>query len=140
MRALLQSLRLLCSLSRYGMAHRRCSLNRAKHRAARHRPLLGLIDGTSPHLRQLITAVNSPATDRRRAPRHPVRQIGVILAHPNGAPRYCLILDKSDGGARVRTTSDFDAPNEFFLRLAETESKYRVVWRNGSVLGVMRVN
>jgi hypothetical protein len=82
----------------------------------------------------------SPAIDRRRAPRHPVQQIEMILVDPGATPHYCLIVDKSNGGVRVRTTSDFQAPSEFLLRCADTEFKYKVVWRNGSLLGAMLIN
>jgi PilZ domain len=82
----------------------------------------------------------SPKIDRRRAPRHPVQQIGMILVDPGATPHYCLIVDKSNGGVRVRTTSDFQAPSEFLLRCADTEFKYKVVWCNGSLLGAMLIN
>ena len=81
--------------------------------------------------------VASSIIDRRREPRHPVLQIGMILANPSAAPRYCLIVDRSNSGVRLRTTSDFQAPSEFFLRCMGTESKYKVVWRGGSSLGAM---
>jgi len=81
--------------------------------------------------------VASPIIDRRREPRHPVLQIGMILANPSAAPRYCLIVDRSNSGVRLRTTSDFQAPSEFFLRCMDTETKYKVVWRHGSSLGAM---
>lgn len=82
----------------------------------------------------------SSAIDRRREPRHPVHQIGMILANPGATPRYCLIVDGSNTGVRVRTTSDFEAPGEFLLRCADTELKYKVVWRRGSLLGAMLIN
>jgi len=84
--------------------------------------------------------VTSFTIDRRREPRHPVLQIAMILANPSAAPRYCLILDRSNSGVRLRTTSDFQAPNEFFLRCKDTESKYKVVWRHGASLGAMVVH
>jgi hypothetical protein len=81
--------------------------------------------------------MTSPTFDRRREPRHPVLQIGMILANPNAAPRYCLILDRSSSGVGLRTTSYFQAPSEFFR---DTESKYKVVWHHGSSLGAMVIN
>jgi hypothetical protein len=84
--------------------------------------------------------MTSPAFDRRREPRHPVLQIGTILADPSAAPRYCLILDRSKSGVRLRTTSDFQAPNEFFLRCMHAESKYKVVWRHGASVGAMVIS
>ena len=73
--------------------------------------------------------------DRRREPRHLVHQIGMISGQPGAQGRYCLIVDRSDCGVRLRTTSDFAAPEQFMLRFAETEARYNVVWRRGSILG-----
>jgi len=84
--------------------------------------------------------VISPIIDSRREPRHPVVQIATILADPSAAPRYCLIVDRSTSGVRLRTTSDFQAPSEFCLRCNDTESKYKVVWRQGASLGAMVIH
>jgi len=81
----------------------------------------------------------SSTFERRRAPRHPVQQIGMISAQSGGDPRYCLVVDRSDGGVRLRTTSDFEAPDQFVLRFAATEARYNVVWRKGSILGARLV-
>jgi hypothetical protein len=78
--------------------------------------------------------------DRRREPRHPVVQIAMILANPSAAPRYCLIVDRSTGGVRLRTTSDFQALSEFVLRCRDMECKYKVVWRHGTSLGAMVIH
>jgi hypothetical protein len=77
----------------------------------------------------------SSTFERRREYRHPVQQIGMISAQRGGQPRYCLIVDRSESGVRLRTTSDFEAPDQFVLRFATTEARYNVVWRKGSILG-----
>lgn len=82
----------------------------------------------------------SSTLERRRAPRHPVHQIAMISAQPGGEPRYCLIVDRSDCGVRLRTTSDFEAPDQFVLRFAAAEARYNVVWRKGSILGAKLVS
>jgi hypothetical protein len=82
----------------------------------------------------------SSTFERRRAPRHPVQQIGMISAQSSRQPRYCLIVDRSEGGVRLRTTSDFEAPDQFVLRFAAAEATYNVVWRKGSILGAKRVS
>lgn len=64
----------------------------------------------------------------------------MILTGPDWVPRYCLIVDKSAGGVRLRTRSDFEAPSEFVLRLADTETTYKIVWRNGQLVGAERVS
>lgn len=84
--------------------------------------------------------MTSPTSDRRREPRRPVMQIGMILADPGAAPRYCLIVDRSNSGVRLRTTSDFQAPNEFLLRSMDRESKYKVVWRHGAAVGAVVIH
>ena len=84
--------------------------------------------------------MTSQPIERRRAARHPVVQIAMILANPSAAPRYCLVVDRSSSGVRLRTTSDFQAPNEFFLRCMDRDSKYKVVWRRGSSLGARVIN
>jgi len=84
--------------------------------------------------------MSSPAfKDRRRTRRHPVHQIGMILAQPGGTALYCLVVDRSDGGVRIRTTSDFEAPNEFVMRVGNADSRYSVVWRKGPVVGAKLV-
>jgi PilZ domain len=82
----------------------------------------------------------SSTFERRREPRHPVQQIGAISAQSGGEPRYCLIVDRSESGVGIRTTSDFEAPDQFVLRLAATEASYNVVWRKGSILGAKLVS
>jgi PilZ domain len=85
--------------------------------------------------RLVKNTVISSTTERRRTPRHPVGLIAAIFAAPGAAPRYCLVIDKSAGGVRIRTTPDFQAPNQFVLRLAESEARFNVVWRKGPIVG-----
>jgi PilZ domain-containing protein len=84
--------------------------------------------------------VISSTFERRRAARYPVQQIGMIFVRSGGQPRYCLIMDRSETGVRLRTTSDFEAPDQFVLGFAATEARYDVVWRKGSLLGAKRVS
>jgi PilZ domain len=77
--------------------------------------------------------------EQRRTPRHAVRQIATILTGSGRIARYCLIEDRSAGGVRLRTRSDFEAPSEFDLRFADTETTYKIVWRNGQLVGAERV-
>ncbi len=72
--------------------------------------------------------------ERRRTPRRQVHQIGMIFA-PREAASYCLVTDRSDGGVQIRTRSDFEPPSDFVLRLGNTDFRYSVVWRKGSVIG-----
>ena len=77
--------------------------------------------------------------EQRRTPRRAVRQIATILTEPGRTTRYCLIEDRSAGGVRLRTRSDFEAPSEFALRFADTDTTYKTVWRNGQLVGAERV-
>jgi hypothetical protein len=83
--------------------------------------------------------VSSSTFERRREPRFPVQQIGMISSRLGGLPRYCLIMDRSRDGVRLRTISDFASPNQFVLSYAANEARYDVVWREGSILGAKRV-
>jgi hypothetical protein len=86
------------------------------------------------------TVISLAFDGRRRAPRRAVRQIGTILSKQGMATCYCLVLDRSDGGVRIRTRSDFKTPSEFVMRLGNADRRYTVVWRKGPVLGAKLVS
>jgi hypothetical protein len=88
-------------------------------------------------MRQLgrIYSAAPPAFELRRGPRHRLRHLGKILTEPNAPPQHCLIEEMSDGGVRIRTTSDFEAPSVFILHFADQEAKYKVIWRKGNLVG-----
>jgi hypothetical protein len=73
--------------------------------------------------------------ERRRTPRRPAGQIGKILTEHGAAPRYCLVIDESYQGVRLRTTSDFQVPDKFVLHRANAEGTYKAVWRRGVLAG-----
>ena len=85
------------------------------------------------------TVMSSAFKERRRTPRWPVGRIAMILSEVGAAPRYCLVIDQSDGGVRIRTTPDFEVPSEFTLHCGDTQTTYTPVWRNGRVLGAQVV-
>jgi hypothetical protein len=85
------------------------------------------------------TVIPPVFNEQRRTPRHAVRQIATILTGPGRTTRYCLIEDRSAGGVRLRTRSDFEAPSAFALRFADTETTYKTVWRIGQLVGAERV-
>jgi PilZ domain len=92
------------------------------------------LDSIPPNLLVKNTVIAS-TIEQRQTPRNPVLRIAAIVAEPGAAPRYCLVIDKSAGGVRIRTTPDFQAPNQFVLRLADGDARYNVVWRNGPIVG-----
>lgn len=90
-------------------------------------------------IRRIYSAA-PPAFNKRRNPRYLVRHLGKILTERDVLPHPCLIEEISDGGVRIRTTSDFTPTSLFVLRYAGKEAKYRVSWRKGRVLGAQRIN
>jgi hypothetical protein len=85
--------------------------------------------------------VTSPAFDeRRQTPRRSAGHIGKILTEQGVAPRYCLVIDESDHGVRVRTTSDFEVSDKFILHHASTEGTYKAVWRRGVLVGAQLIS
>ena len=76
----------------------------------------------------------------RRTVRRRLGHIGTIMAAPGATPHYCLVMDESDGRVRVGTRSDFELPSKFILRHAGREARYKVVWRNGRLVGAERVS
>ena len=85
------------------------------------------------------TLISLAFDGRRRAPRHHVRQIGMILAQPGRPVCYCLVMDTSERGVRIRTRSDFQAPSEFVMRLRNIDRRYSLVWREGFEMGAKLV-
>jgi hypothetical protein len=73
--------------------------------------------------------------DRRGSLRRPAQHIGKILTEPTAPPQYCLVTETSEGGVRIYTASDFEAPSVFTLRFEDTEARYKVIWRNGQYVG-----
>jgi len=103
--------------------------------ARNHAPVI-LIKSACECFAKGIDEVISPAFDeRRRTPRRPGAQIGKILTDRDAAPRYCLVIDESADGVRVRTTPDFEVPDKFILQHASTEGTYKTVWRRGVLAG-----
>ena len=75
--------------------------------------------------------------DRRRSSRHVINRVARLYA-PGLASCDCLIIDISDGGARIYAAKGV-APDRFTLVVSgETNSRYEccVVWRLGNEFGV----
>jgi len=78
--------------------------------------------------------------ERRQSPRRPAGHIGKIITEHGVRPRYCLVIDASDQGVRVRTTSDFQVPDKFTLHYASIEGTYKAVWRRGVLAGAQLIS
>lgn len=75
--------------------------------------------------------------DRRGAPRVRVIQKGNIRFLDSGAGVTCVILDRSETGARLRPTDVLSCPDRFQLHSPGVPPRpCEVVWRDGQKIGV----
>jgi PilZ domain len=76
--------------------------------------------------------------EKRRLRRHTLARTAQYHSGLGALPRSCIVIDISDGGARLY--SEIDPPEEFSLTLTiegkEMARECRVVWRLGGELGV----
>jgi hypothetical protein len=76
----------------------------------------------------------------RRTVRRRLGHIGTIIAEQNATPHYCLVIDETDRGVRVRAPQNFDVPSKFILRHSGTEARYKVIWRKGRQVGAKGIS
>jgi hypothetical protein len=77
------------------------------------------------------------AKDRRAAPRIRMLQKGNILYLHSGSAVECIVLDRSETGARLRPIDVLSCPNRFRLRTMDSVVRLcEVVWRDGRKIGV----
>jgi hypothetical protein len=71
--------------------------------------------------------------ERRRAKRHRVEHLAIMLAGKGMPSRCCVVTELSDGGIRLISATGFTVPDEFDLRLTASAipRRYRVIWRFG---------
>lgn len=75
----------------------------------------------------------------RRAPRHLIRQRGLIAHNDESLVGECLILDLSVSGARIKSKTPDLIPDTFKLFFTTRARIFRhcaVVWRSDSAVGV----
>lgn len=73
--------------------------------------------------------------EKRASPRHPASG-GALIHPPFGAPVACTLVDRSEGGARLRVLSVLGVPDEFLLDIGHDRMRARVAWRSPNELGV----
>jgi hypothetical protein len=81
------------------------------------------------------TVISRGFIERRRTRRWPVGHIRMVRVEAGAVPRYCLVIDESDGGVRIRTPPDFEVPSELILRRGDTQTTCKTVWRRGPLVG-----
>jgi hypothetical protein len=75
----------------------------------------------------------------RKKPRRPFHYSAKILVDGATPPQKCTIADVSQIGARILLGADNELPDSFILVLSRngpTRRRCRVVWREGTTLGV----
>jgi hypothetical protein len=75
----------------------------------------------------------------RKKPRRPFHYSARILNDGAAPPQKCTVADVSQTGARIVLEADGELPDRFILLLARNGAprrRCRVVWRNGTTVGV----
>jgi len=92
------------------------------------------------HPKQHQPAATHPSTadgDRRASQRWRLIRWGRAIFRDGSCIVSCVILDLSEGGARIRPLDTVDLPEEFVLELRDGEARRcEFVWREGEVIGV----
>lgn len=79
--------------------------------------------------------------ERRRAKRHRIAHLAMMLVGEATPARFCVVTELSDGGIRINTTG-YTIPEEFGLRLAPSAipRRYQVIWRFGQDVGAKLID
>ena len=75
----------------------------------------------------------------RKHKRYTVRYPAWIIVEPSQPPRRCMMLNVSQGGAKIEIDEQLEPPEKFTLLLTEARNLTRwcrVVWRNGPNIGI----
>ncbi len=80
--------------------------------------------------------------DRRHTPRQELGRIAKILSDNGAPPRYCYVVNISEGGVRVTTKGDYNVPERFTLSIPGSPDEggtYKGIWRIEGDVGAMRI-
>jgi PilZ domain len=81
--------------------------------------------------------------ERRQSTRYPLERLAMIKAGNDTPPRYCLVIDVSEGGVRL-DVHGFELPDEFVLLFSgdspARDGTYRVVWRFEQKVGAKLIS
>lgn len=83
----------------------------------------------------LISGEYDWATDKRASVRHSASGTAFILPRL-GASVHCTLVDRSDGGARLKVLSVLGIPDEFILNIGYENLRARIAWRSPNEIGV----
>ncbi len=95
-------------------------------------------EGGHPNQHRPDATIQSTANENRRAShRRKLIRCGKIIFRNGNCIMSCVILDISDGGARIRPLDTAYLPEEFILMLRDGEvRRCELVWREGELIGV----
>lgn len=75
--------------------------------------------------------------ERRRYPRSKMIGTGQVAVGDGYVAMECVVLDWSDGGARLRPTDVVSCPDSFTLMTTTGQTRpCQVIWRRNDTLGV----
>jgi len=75
----------------------------------------------------------------RKYKRQALRYPAWIVVEPGQPPHQCMLLNVSQGGAKIAIDEQLEPPTQFTLLLSTRSPAHRscrVVWRNGTNMGV----
>ena len=76
-------------------------------------------------------------SNRRQSTRQGRLLVGQIIYHNNSCVMSCVVLNMSDGGAKLRPADIVHCPGAFTLRLPDqSPHDCEVVWRKQGMIGV----
>ena len=73
--------------------------------------------------------------EKRSSPRYPATNAALIRTE-FGNPVSCTLVDRSEGGARLKVLSVLGIPEAFVLCVGAEQLRVRVAWRSPSEIGV----
>ena len=88
-------------------------------------------------LSELTALIESEYKGREKRTRVRRPASGVALINPAfGLPIGCSLVDRSDGGARLKVLSVLGIPDNFILTVGNERLQASVAWRSASEIGV----
>jgi hypothetical protein len=81
--------------------------------------------------------------DQRQALRYPLERVAKLEPADGGRVLFCLVVDTSDGGIRLRGFGEIEIPDQFVLNISgdgpARNGRYQVVWRHAPDVGAKLV-
>jgi len=86
-----------------------------------------------------MNATPTQSQELRKYKRQVLRYPVWIVVDPGQPPHKCMLLNVSQGGAKIAIDEQLEPPTQFTLLLtarSQSTRSCRVVWRNGANMGV----